>query len=129
MARLLQQYREKIVPDLMSKFSYKSVMEVPRITKITLNMGVSEAVADRKVLDNASGDLVKIAGQKVVVTFFVVILDFDIFYGDILIAFHHRHARFRFGFFFLSVLVLVLAGRRDFQRRLDHGRGFFFLVL
>jgi len=68
MARLQQHYREKIVADLVAKFGYKSVMEVPRITKITLNMGVSEAVADKKVMDHAVGDLTKIAGQKVVVT-------------------------------------------------------------
>ena len=68
MARLQQQYREKIVPDLMQKFSYKSVMEVPRISKITLNMGVSEAVADKKVIEHATGDMNKIAGQKPVVT-------------------------------------------------------------
>ena len=68
MARLLQQYKEKIVPELISKFGYKSIMEVPRITKITLNMGVGEAVADKKVLEHAVGDVVKIAGQKPVVT-------------------------------------------------------------
>jgi len=68
MARLQQQFREKIAPELMTKFGYKSVMQVPRITKITLNMGVSEAVADKKVMDNAVGDLTKIAGQKPVVT-------------------------------------------------------------
>jgi large subunit ribosomal protein L5 len=68
MARLQQHYREKVVPELSKKFGYKSVMEVPRITKITLNMGVSEAVADKKVMDNAVGDLTKIAGQKPVVT-------------------------------------------------------------
>ena len=68
MARLQQQFREKIVPELIKKFGYKSVMQVPRITKITLNMGVSEAVADKKVMDNAVGDLTKIAGQKPVVT-------------------------------------------------------------
>ena len=68
MARLLQVYREKVVADMMSRFGYKSVMEVPRITKITLNMGVGEAVADKKMLDNAVGDMVKIAGQKPVVT-------------------------------------------------------------
>ena len=67
-ARLQQVYREKIVPDLLKKFEYKSVMEVPRLTKITLNMGVSEAVSDKKVMDNAVGDLTKIAGQKPVVT-------------------------------------------------------------
>ncbi len=68
MARLQQFYREKVVPDLMAKFSYKSVMEVPRLTKITLNMGVGEAVADKKVMDNAVADMTKIAGQKPVVT-------------------------------------------------------------
>src|SRR5512145_3278843 len=68
MARLQEFYRDTVVPDLMKKFGYKSVMQVPRITKITLNMGVSEAVADKKVMDNAVGDLTKIAGQKPVVT-------------------------------------------------------------
>ncbi len=67
-ARLQAIYREKIVPELMKKFGYKSVMQVPRLEKITLNMGVSEAVADKKVMDNAVGDLTKIAGQKPVVT-------------------------------------------------------------
>ena len=67
-ARLQTYYREKIVPDLMAKFGFKSVMQVPRLEKITLNMGVSEAVADKKVMDNAVGDLTKIAGQKPVVT-------------------------------------------------------------
>ena len=68
MARLQQFYREKVVPDLIKKFGYASTMEAPRITKITLNMGVSEAVADKKVMDNAVGDLTKISGQKPVVT-------------------------------------------------------------
>ncbi|MDY0745191.1 50S ribosomal protein L5 [Paucibacter sp. R3-3] len=68
MARLQEFYREKVVPSLTEKFGYKSTMEVPRITKITLNMGVSEAVADKKVMDHAVGDLTKIAGQKPVVT-------------------------------------------------------------
>lgn len=68
MARLQQFYREKVVPDMVAKFGYKSVMEVPRLTKITLNMGVSEAVADKKVMDHAVSDLTKIAGQKPVVT-------------------------------------------------------------
>jgi large subunit ribosomal protein L5 len=66
--RLQSVYRDKIAPDLMQKFGYKSPMQVPRLTKITLNMGVSEAVADKKVMDNAVGDLTKIAGQKPVVT-------------------------------------------------------------
>src|SRR5512135_3761504 len=68
MARLQQFYREKVVPDMVAKFGYKSVMEVPRLTKITLNMGVSEAVADKKVMEHAVGDLTKISGQKPVVT-------------------------------------------------------------
>ena len=68
MARLQQHYRENVAPELMKKFGYKSPMEVPRITKITLNMGVSEAVADKKVMDTAVADLTKIAGQKPVVT-------------------------------------------------------------
>ena len=68
MARLQQHYREKVAPELIKQFGYKSPMEVPRITKITLNMGVSEAVADKKVMDNAVADLTKIAGQKPVVT-------------------------------------------------------------
>jgi large subunit ribosomal protein L5 len=67
-SRLYKQYQDKIVPDLMAKFGYKSVMEVPRLQKITLNMGVSEAVSDKKIMDNAVGDLTKISGQKPVVT-------------------------------------------------------------
>ena len=66
--RLQTIYRDKIVPELVKSFGYKSVMEVPRLTKITLNMGVSEAVSDKKVMDHAVGDLTKIAGQKPVVT-------------------------------------------------------------
>lgn len=68
MARLQQFYRETVVPQLMSQFGYKSVMEVPRIDKIVLNMGVGEAVADKKVMDHAVSDMTKIAGQKPVVT-------------------------------------------------------------
>ena len=68
MARLKQHYLEKVAPELTAKFGYKSPMQVPRLTKITLNMGVGEAVADKKVMDNAVGDLTKIAGQKPVVT-------------------------------------------------------------
>ncbi len=68
MARLQEFYRSKVVADLQAKFGYKSVMEVPRITKITLNMGVSEAVADKKVIENAVADMTKIAGQKPVIT-------------------------------------------------------------
>ncbi len=68
MARLFEFYKSTVVPELTKKFGYKSNMEVPRITKITLNMGVGEAVADKKVLENAVGDMQKIAGQKPVVT-------------------------------------------------------------
>jgi large subunit ribosomal protein L5 len=67
-ARLQTQYKETIVPELVKKFGYKSVMQVPRISKITLNMGVGEAVADKKIMENAVGDMTKIAGQKPVVT-------------------------------------------------------------
>ena len=67
-ARLAQFYREKVVPELTQKFGYKSIMEVPRIKKITLNMGVGETTSDKKVLDNAVADMAKIAGQKPVVT-------------------------------------------------------------
>ena len=66
--RLQTFYREKVVPDLMKKFGFKTVMQVPRLQKITLNMGVSEAVADKKVMDHAVSDLTKISGQKPVVT-------------------------------------------------------------
>ena len=66
--RLQEFYKTTVVPKLVEQFGYKSVMEVPRIEKITLNMGVGEAVADKKVLDFAVGDLQKIAGQKPVVT-------------------------------------------------------------
>ena len=68
MARLKQFYRETVVKNLMERFSYKNEMQVPRVTKITLNMGVGEAVADKKVMDHAVSDLTKIAGQKPVVT-------------------------------------------------------------
>ena len=64
MARLQQFYREKVVPQLQSELGLKNVMEVPRILKVTVNMGVGEAVADRKVVDAAVGDLTKITGQK-----------------------------------------------------------------
>ncbi len=67
-ARLAQYYREKVVPELTQKFGYESVMQVPRIKKITLNMGVGETTGDKKVLDNAVADMTKIAGQKPVVT-------------------------------------------------------------
>jgi large subunit ribosomal protein L5 len=67
-ARLHQYYRDKVVPDLTGKFGYKSVMQVPRIEKITLNMGVGESTGDKKILDNAVADMTKIAGQKPVIT-------------------------------------------------------------
>jgi large subunit ribosomal protein L5 len=68
MARLKQYYRDKVVPQLMERFAYKSVMEVPRLVKITINMGVGEAIADKKVIENAAADMEKISGQKAVVT-------------------------------------------------------------
>jgi large subunit ribosomal protein L5 len=68
MARLNEYYREKIVPELQKSLGLKNVMQVPKITKITVNMGVGEAVADKKIMDNAVGDLAKITGQKPLVT-------------------------------------------------------------
>jgi large subunit ribosomal protein L5 len=67
MSRLQNQYRDEIVEKLREQFSYKNSMQVPRITKITLNMGVGEAIGDRKVMDNAVSDMEKIAGQKPIV--------------------------------------------------------------
>jgi large subunit ribosomal protein L5 len=64
MSRLQTQYNEKMVPELMEKLQLSNPMSVPRITKVTLNMGVGEAIADKKVLDHAMSDLTKIAGQK-----------------------------------------------------------------
>lgn len=66
--RFQEHYKEKVMADLMTKFGYKSVMQVPRITKITLNMGLGDAVNDKKIIENAVGDLTKVAGQKPVVT-------------------------------------------------------------
>ncbi|WP_457666614.1 50S ribosomal protein L5 [Thiolapillus sp.] len=68
MARLQDHYKEQVIPALIEKFGYKSVMQVPRIEKITLNMGVGEATGDKKILQNAVGDMVQIAGQQPVVT-------------------------------------------------------------
>jgi large subunit ribosomal protein L5 len=68
MARLQEHYKTQVVPQLMEKFGYSTVMQVPRIEKITLNMGVGEAVGDKKVMEFAVGDMQKIAGQKPVVT-------------------------------------------------------------
>jgi large subunit ribosomal protein L5 len=68
MARLQEYYRKTVVPDLMKQFGYTTSMQVPRISKVTLNMGVGEATQDKKILDNAVADLTKIAGQKPTVT-------------------------------------------------------------
>jgi large subunit ribosomal protein L5 len=68
MARLQQYYRETVAPKLLEQFGYRNVMEVPKITKITLNMGVGEAVADKKIMEHAVGNLTQIAGQKPIVT-------------------------------------------------------------
>jgi large subunit ribosomal protein L5 len=68
MTRLQEHYKETVVPELTQKFGYKSPMEVPRIQKITVNIGVGKATQDRKILDNAFGDLTKITGQKPVLT-------------------------------------------------------------
>ena len=66
--RFQEHYKDKVIADLMTKFGYKSLMEVPRITKVTLNMGLGDAVNDKKIIENAVGDLTKVAGQKPVVT-------------------------------------------------------------
>jgi large subunit ribosomal protein L5 len=68
MTRLQEYYKQTVAPELREKFSYVSIMEVPRITKITLNMGVGEAVGDKKILEHAVSDMTKIGGQKPVVT-------------------------------------------------------------
>jgi large subunit ribosomal protein L5 len=68
MARLQDMYNETIANDLQSKFGYKSAMEIPKITKITINMGVGEAIGDKKIMEHAVSDLEKISGQKVIVT-------------------------------------------------------------
>lgn len=68
MARLHTEYKENILPELMKRFQYKSVMAAPKVAKITLNMGVGEAIGDKKILQNAMEDMAKIAGQKPVVT-------------------------------------------------------------
>jgi len=68
MARLQDFYKDTVVKQLQEQFNYKSVMEVPRITKITLNMGVGEAVGDKKVLEHAVSDMTKISGQKPIIT-------------------------------------------------------------
>jgi large subunit ribosomal protein L5 len=68
MARLKELYKKEIAPALMKQFGYKSPMQVPRITKITLNMGVGEATGDKKILDNAVADMQKVSGQKPVIT-------------------------------------------------------------
>jgi large subunit ribosomal protein L5 len=68
MARLQAIYRDQVVPQLKERFAYQSVMQVPKVTKITLNMGVGEAIADKKIMENAVGDLKRISGQQPIVT-------------------------------------------------------------
>lgn len=69
MSRLQKEYKDRIAPELMKEFSYKSIMEVPKIEKITLNIGLGEALLDKKVLEHATSDMAKISGQKPVVTY------------------------------------------------------------
>ena len=69
MSRLQEYYNESVMPRLREQFQYKSVMEIPRISKITLNMGLGEAIADKKIIDNAVDDMTRISGQKPVVTY------------------------------------------------------------
>jgi len=69
MARLQEYYKKTVIPELQKQYGYKSVMQVPRISKVTINMGIGEAVADKKVVEHAVADLTKISGQKPVVTY------------------------------------------------------------
>ena len=132
MARLKEQYRKEIVPALIKQFGYKSAMQVPRIEKIVLNMGVGEATADKKLLDNAVGDMQKIAGQKPVITKArKAIAGFKIREGYPIGAMVTlRHERM---YEFLDRLIAIALPRvRDFrgvsgkgfdgQRQLQHGR-------
>ncbi len=68
MIRLQEHYRKTVVPQMQAQFGYKNVMQVPRLTKIVLNMGVGEAMADKKVIENAAGDMTQISGQKPLIT-------------------------------------------------------------
>ena len=68
MIRLQEHYRKTVVPQMQARFGYQNVMQVPRLTKIVLNMGVGEAMADKKVIDNAAGDMAQISGQKPMIT-------------------------------------------------------------
>jgi large subunit ribosomal protein L5 len=68
MARLQEHYRKTVVPQMQTRFGYQNVMQVPRITKIVLNMGVGEAMADKKIIDNAARDMTQISGQKPMIT-------------------------------------------------------------
>ncbi len=67
-SKLAKLYQEKIITEMVNRFGYKNVMQVPKLLKITLNMGVGEGIADRKIVNNAAEDLTKIAGQKAVIT-------------------------------------------------------------
>jgi len=69
MPRLQEYFKDHVIPEMMKRFNYSSVMQVPRLQKITLNMGVGEAIADKKILQNAMEDLTKISGQKPIITY------------------------------------------------------------
>jgi len=126
MARLQEYYQKTVVPELIKQFRYQSVMEVPRIEKITINMGVGEALADKKIMDNAVSDLQKIAGQKpVVTTARKSIANFKVRKGyPVGCKVTLRHARM---FEFLDRLVSIAIPRiRDFRgvsARAFDGRG------
>ena len=85
MARMHEFYKDTVAKQLTDQFGYTSPMQIPRITKITLNMGVGEAVGDKKVMDHAVGDMQKIAGQKPVVAIFVELVAKDLMVVEIII--------------------------------------------
>src|SRR5579875_260715 len=119
--RLEKIYRDEVMPKLMQRFGYKNPMQVPRITKITLNMGVGEAVSNKKVLENAAADMAKIAGQKPVITKArVSVASFKIRDGwPIGCKVTLRRARM---YEFLDRLINISLPRVRGPRQLQHGR-------
>ncbi len=126
MAALKQLYKEKIVPELHKQFGYESVMQVPKITKITLNMGLGEAVGDKKIINNAVEDLAKISGQKPIVTMArKSIAGFKIREGwpiGCKVTLRHAHM-YEFLQRFISVTAPRIRDFRGFNKKSFDGRG------